>query len=441
LLRELLAQPCVLVLPDQRLSPSGRRRLVPRPAGRRPVWDHRLVAASPAELYARYEAATAALDPPFALVDMDALWWNAADMLRRAEGTRLRVASKSVRCRPLLRMILERDPGYRGLMTFTLPETLWLHEHGFEDLLVAYPTADRAAMRELGRLEGPDRPVVMIDSTDHLDLIDAACGAARSPIRVCIEMDLSYPLARGRLRIGPKRSALRTPDEVVAVARDVVGRPGFELVGLMGYEGHIAGLGDDPGPRLKGAVIRRLQAASARELAERRGSIVEAVRRVAPVELVNGGGTGSVHTTAREPCITEVTVGSGFYAPGLFDHYRAFTLRPAAMFALPVVRRPDPGVATLLGGGYPASGPAGKDRLPKLYLPAGLKLDSFEGTGEVQTPVSGEAAKRLRVEDRVYLRHAKAGELCERFDRLYLLEHDRIVDEVPTYRGDGKSFL
>jgi D-serine deaminase-like pyridoxal phosphate-dependent protein len=195
-----------------------------------------------------------------------------------------------------------------------------------------------------------------------------------------------------------------------------------------------------PGARVKGKLIQRMQRMSAREIAERRAAVVNAIRTVAPLELVNGGGTGSVHLTAREQAVTEVTVGSGFYAPTLFDTYSAFTFAPAAMFAAPVVRRPSPRVATLLGAGYPASGAAGRDRLPSPYLPAGLRLDPLEGAGEVQTPVLGSASQ-LKLGDRVYLRHTKAGELCERFDRLYLLEGDQLVDEVPTYRGEGKAFL
>jgi D-serine deaminase-like pyridoxal phosphate-dependent protein len=157
--------------------------------------------------------------------------------------------------------------------------------------------------------------------------------------------------------------------------------------------------------------------------------------------IVNGGGTGSVHLTAREPAVTEVTAGSGLFAPALFDHYRALDLTPAAFFALPIVRRPGPGVATALGGGYLASGAADAQRLPVPALPGGLRLDPLEGAGEVQTPLLGAAADRLRVGDRVYLRHAKAGELCERFETVLLLEGDRIVDEVPTYRGEGRAFL
>jgi D-serine deaminase-like pyridoxal phosphate-dependent protein len=386
--------------------------------------------------YERLEAALADVEPPFAVVDLDAFRANAADLVRRAGGKPIRVASKSVRCRALLRRALGA-PGFRGLMTFTLRESLWLAEDGFSDLLLGYPTVDRASLARLG----DGGPVLMVDSAEQLDLIDAAVPAAARPLRVCLEFDTSLELAHGRVRIGTRRSPLRTPSQVAALARTVVARPRFELAGLMGYEGHVAGVGDRPPNPLLGAGLRAMQRAAVAQLAERRAAVVAAVREVAPVPLVNGGGTGSIETTAAEPAVTELTAGSGLYGPGLFDHYRAFRPRPAAFFCLPVVRRPDARVATLLGGGYPASGPAGRDRLPKPYLPPGLRLTALEGAGEVQTPLAGRGARSLRLGDRVYLRHAKAGELCERFGSLLLLEGDRVVDEVPTYRGEGRTFL
>jgi D-serine deaminase-like pyridoxal phosphate-dependent protein len=378
------------------------------------------------DAHARYEAAFAGRDAPFAFVDLGAMWSNSDEMLARAGGKPIRVASKSVRCRPLLEAIAARDERYRGLMTFTLRESLWL---GGRDMLLAYPTADREA---LGRM-GEDGPVLMVDSVEHLDLIESATSA---PLRLCIEVDLSYPLVGGRVKIGVKRSPVRTAEEAVAIKREIDRRPRMTLAGLMGYEAHIAGLGDTPpGKPVMAAVLKRLQKASAEEIAERRAKIVEAL---GPLEFVNGGGTGSLHTTAKEDVVTEITAGSGFYAPTLFDHYSAFTLTPAAMFALPVVRKPSRKVATVLGGGYIASGPADKTRLPTPYLPEGLKLDGNEGAGEVQTPVIGAD---LRLGDRVYFRHAKAGELCERFNTLLLVQGDEVVDEVPTYRGEGCSFL
>ncbi len=400
----------------------------------------------------RLERATASLDPPFAVVDLDAFWANAADMERRAAPRPIRLASKSVRCRALQERVLAR-PGFTGTLAFTLPEALWLAEHGFEDLVVAYPTVDRRALGELARLsaERPETRVsIMVDSLAHLDLLDAAvggrAGATRTPVRVCLELDAGLWLLGGRVRVGVKRSPVHTPAQAATLARALVAREGVRLVGLMAYEAHIAGLGDipagrGPGPRLSALAIRLLQSASTRELAARRTAAVAAVRALAPLEFVNGGGTGSLEGTAREAAITEVAAGSGLYGPALFDTYRAFTPRPAALFALPLVRRPSPGVLTALGGGYLASGPADAARLPRPFLPAGLRLDRREGAGEVQTPLLGAPARTLAVGDRVWMRHAKAGELCERFDRLFLVEGARVVEEVATYRGEGRCFL
>jgi D-serine deaminase-like pyridoxal phosphate-dependent protein len=395
-----------------------------------------------ADLLRRLEDATADLDPPFALVDLDAMWVNASELERRAAHRPIRLASKSVRCRSLQTRVLARD-GFAGTLAFTLGEALWLAREGFEDIVVAYPTADRVALRELARL-GTELPrarvTVMVDDVAQLDLIDAA--GAGAPIRVCIDLDAGYRALGGRIVVGAKRSPVHTPAQAVALARAILAREDLTLVGIMSYEAHIAGLGDAPrGHPLRALAIRALQSRSARELAVRRAEVVAAVRELTPLELVNAGGTGSLHLTAREPAITELTAGSGLYGPALFDSYRTFTPRPAALFALPVVRRPGPGVATALGGGYLASGPADSARLPVPHLPAGLRLDSREGAGEVQTPLLGDAADDLAVGDRVWLRHAKAGELCERFASLHLLAGDRIVEQVPTYRGEGQCFL
>ena len=392
-----------------------------------------------------YESIFAEVEAPFAFVDLDAMWSNAEEMLGRAEPKPVRVASKSIRCRALLDRILDRDERFAGLMTFTLPETLWLAEHGYENLLLAYPTADSGALGELAlrSAANPDgAPIVMVDSVEHLDAIESVLGTGAAPVRVCIDVDASWWALGGRVKAGPKRSPVHVVEQAVALAREIERRPQLSLAALMAYEGQIAGVGDEPpGRRLRGAAIRFMQRRSAAEIAERRGAIVAAIGEFAALEIVTGGGTGSLELTAAEDAVTEVTAGSGFYAPALFDHYSRFTLTPAAGFALPIVRKPSPGVATALGGGYLASGSGDAARLPSPWLPAGLQLDAEEGAGEVQTPLVGPGAADLRIGDRVYLRHAKAGELCERFKSLHLVEGGRVVDEVPTYRGEGQAFL
>jgi D-serine deaminase-like pyridoxal phosphate-dependent protein len=389
----------------------------------------------------RLDRATADLDPPFAVVDLDAFDANARDLVARAGGKPVRLASKSVRARALNDRALAA--GLRGILAFTLPEALWLAGHGADDVVVAYPSVDRAALRALAGDDAARASItVMVDCREHLDLIAAAGAGPQNPVKVCLDVDAGWWPLGGRLKIGARRSPVRTPEQATALAHEIAGRPGLRLDGLMSYEAHIAGVGDaPPGRALYGAVVRAMQGASARELAARRAAVVEAVRAVAPLRFVNGGGTGSVERTAAEAAVTEVAAGSGLFGPVLFDAYRAWRPRPAALFALPVVRRPSATTATALGGGYLASGPGAKDRLPRPVLPPGLRLDRDEGAGEVQTPLLGSAAAGLRVGDRVWMRHAKAGELCERFDVLHLVQGDRITGQARTYRGEGRCFL
>jgi D-serine deaminase-like pyridoxal phosphate-dependent protein len=398
-----------------------------------------------ARSHAQLEAIFEQVEAPFAFVDLDAMWSNSEAMLQRAGSKPIRVASKSLRCRTLLERILQRDKRFAGLMTFTLPETLWLTEAGFENLLLAYPTADTRALGELALRSAANpggAPIVMVDCAEHLDAIESVLGTGAAPVRVCIDLDAGWWALGGRIKVGPKRSPVHSVEQAVALAREIERRPQVELAALMSYEGQIAGVGDQPsGRRLRGTMIRAMQRRSAVELAERRGEAVAAIREFAELPIVNGGGTGSLELTGAEDAVTEVAAGSGFYAPTLFDSYSRFTLTPAAGFALPIVRKPTATVATALGGGYLASGSGDVARLPSPWLPAGLELDEEEGAGEMQTPLSGGPARDLRIGDRVYMRHAKAGELCERFDALHLVEGEEVVDVVPTYRGEGQTFL
>jgi D-serine deaminase-like pyridoxal phosphate-dependent protein len=382
----------------------------------------------------RLEHATAHLDPPFAVVDLDAFDTNAADLTRRASGVPVRVASKSVRVRALIDRALAAQ-GFSGVMTFALREAIWLARHGHEDVLMGYPTVDRAALREL--VNDPllrSRIVRMVDHPAQIALIRGAGAAPETPVQVCLDIDSS--LRVGPLHLGVRRSPVHTPRQAADAASVIVRQPGVELVGLMFYDAQIAGLPDG------NPAVRVVKARSAADLATRRTAVLRAVHEVLghPPALVNVGGTGSLEIDAADPAVTEVTAGSGLYSPGLFDGYRAFASRPAAWFALPVVRRPHPHIATAFGGGYIASGPAGSSRLPRPTWPAGLKLLGAEGAGEVQTPLAGRAAANLLPGDRVWLRHAKAGELFERFDVVHLVRGERIEQSVPTYRGEGQTF-
>lgn len=380
-------------------------------------------------------AATAELDPPLAALDLAALDANAADLVRRANGVAVRVASKSVRCRAVLERVLgsglTASGGFAGIMAYSLREAIWLARLGARDILLGYPVLDRAALAELAADPGLLRAItLMIDDVDQLTLTRAALGTDLVHPRVCLDVDAA--LRVGPLHLGTRRSPVRSPEQAAALATRAR-RLGFDVVGVMTYEAQIAGL-PDSNPAVR--VVKRL---SALEIGRRRTRVLDAVRAVTgPLEIVNSGGTGSIEVSITDPDVTEVTAGSGLYVPTLFDHYRSFTPRPALFFATPVLRKPTPRIATVFAGGYIASGPAGPSRVPLPVWPTGLKLLGSEGAGEVQTPLAGAA--ELEIGDRVWFRHAKAGELCERFAEIHLVDESGTRVTVPTYRGEGQCF-
>ena len=240
---------------------------------------------TPGEYWPALAAATAGLDTPFAVVSNEALAHNVHDLLdrRTASGgsTTIRVASKSLRVRAVIEAV-EAMEGYHGVLAYTLPEALWLAET-ISDVVVGYPTVDRAAIGRLGRDEKlATRVTLMVDSIAQLDFVDSVISPAkRASIRVCLELDASWN--SGLLgHMGPWRSPLHSIDEARAFAAHIAGRAGFTLVGLMAYEGQIAGTVDRPeGRPVFGAVVRWMQKQSARELAERRALAVAAIRETA----------------------------------------------------------------------------------------------------------------------------------------------------------------
>lgn len=379
---------------------------------------------------------------PFAWVDLDAFDQNVRDILARANPMPICVASKSVRSIGMLKRIFEASPQFHSLMAFSLREAVHLAEHGFDKILVAYPVVSEALTPGyIEQLRAGKTIRLMVDLEEHLEHLEEVGARAGIVLPLCIDLDMSMSLPG--LHFGVRRSAITTPAQAVRLYEISKDCPHLRIDALMGYEAQIAGVQDDiPGAFAKSALVRMLKGRSLCQLRARRAAVVQALRAAGcDLQLVNGGGTGSIETTREESVVTEVTVGSGFYSPVLFDHYRQFHHQPAAGFAIEVVRRPTESIFTCHGGGYIASGPPGWDRLPEPYLPVGAKLLPLEGAGEVQTPIHYTGPQALKIGDPIFMRHAKAGEICERFTRLLLVQNGRVVGETTTYRGDGVCFV
>ncbi|HXX77357.1 MAG TPA: amino acid deaminase/aldolase [Ktedonobacteraceae bacterium] len=391
--------------------------------------------------YAYYKGIFGDRPMPYAFLDLDLLEQNIRQVVKLALGKRVRLASKSLRSIAVIRYILEADPCFQGIMCYTAQEAAYLASQGFDDLLIGYPTYNKQHIAAVCRAAAGTHITLMIDSAEHVRQLETVAASFGISLPLCLEVDMSMDLPG--LHFGVWRSPVRTPEQARPVIECILASQHVRLDGLMGYEAQIAGVGDNfPGHKARNAIVRMLKRRSIHEIVERRAALVELVKSYGlSLRFVNGGGTGSIATTHAEQVVTEITVGSGFYAPALFDNYRDFHYQPAAGFAIEIVRHPRTHMYTCLGGGYIASGSVGPEKQPHPYLPRGAKLVPLEGAGEVQTPIQYKGSEPLKIGDPVFMRHSKAGELCERFTHLLLVSEGAIVDEITTYRGDGQCFI
>jgi len=388
--------------------------------------------------YHTYKHLAKDIPMPFAFVNLDLFNKNIQSVLSRSENLNIRIASKSVRSVPMLQHILSSNKRFIGIMAFHPLEAVALAEEGFSDILIGYPCVNEFYIKEI--LHAAKPIVIMVDSIAQLQIIHQTAKKFNQIADVCLDIDMStdYP----GLHFGVWRSSISTASQAVDIYRWIQQHEHIRLRGVMGYEAQIAGVGNKiKGQFLKSHIISMLQNQSKKSVAKRRESVVKGLQDAgAELAIVNAGGTGSIESSVLEPWVTEVTVGSAFYAPALFDNYQHFRHEPAAGFALEITRIPHPGIYTCHGGGYIASGQIDKLKQPVPFLPIGIQPTSNEGFGEVQTPLHYNGSEQLHIGDPIFFRHAKAGELMEHFNQLYLFEQDQLIKAVASYRGMGWSF-
>lgn len=397
--------------------------------------------APPARTYDSFRRALAGRALPLAWLDLDAFDRNADTMVQRGAPLPIRLASKSVRAIALMKRVFGKQPSFRGVLGYSALEAVWLASEGFEDIVVGYPTTVPAHIEAVCRaVRDGARITLSVDSLAHVHQHAAIAERFDVTLPICLDLDMSTDLPG--LRFGVFRSPIRTAEQALDVAGAIARERALVLDGVLAYEAQIAGIRDAvAGQNANNLLMRALKHRSMTEVVERRGCIVEALRKEHALRFVNGGGTGSLADTARDPSVTEIAAGSGLYAPSLFDGYRDLPLVPAAGFALPVTRIAAERIVTCMSGGYIASGPSGADRQPVVMWPSGAELIAHEGGGEVQTPLRFAEERPVELGDPVIFRHAKAGELCERFDELVCIEGERIAFEAPTYRGSLRNFF
>jgi D-serine deaminase-like pyridoxal phosphate-dependent protein len=379
---------------------------------------------------------------PFCFLDLNRLDMN-IDLIRmRAKNKKIRLATKSIRSREVLKYLSHKlGEKFSGLMTYRVEESIDLLNDGFDHCLLAYPqkiSIDQAmAIRELGSKN--KILVLMVDSVEHILFLEKLGREIHFCFEICLDIDLSLQLPG--LNFGVYRSPLRGVQDLNSLLEIIENSTNVKLSAFMGYEAQIAGIPDrSKKGRLFNFLVSKLKSISKRNVLSKRKIFLEKISPEASIQIVNGGGSGSLSFSSDDESITEVTVGSGFYGPHLFDAYEDSFL-PSCGFAIEVSRSPNPQYITCLGGGYVASGSLDQNKFPLVFSPRGLVPNKNEMFGEVQTPFLNQSHENIEIGDPIFLRHSKAGELLEHFNELLILRDHKIIDRWKTYRGEGRCYL
>ncbi len=394
------------------------------------------------------------IDKPTLYVDLSQALQN-LDVLKNSLGPscKVRLSTKSIRCPKLLKKLSNHlGDRSRGVMCFHPDEIPFLFEQGFEDILLAYPVYNRRIADRLAglqkSLDGNKKFYLMVDLPEHVDVLSVAAQKCGVRLRVLVDFDVSTRLPG--LHFGVHRSSIHTVEGLVSMAKKIQVDQGLRFSGVMTYEAQIAGVADrDPRePAMVSSVKRVLKERSRKAVRKARKEAMVALKAVfGQMDVLNGGGSGSVATTGKDVLVNEVTIGSGILCPALFEHYDGLDIKPAIAFGLPVIRRPEKNISTLFAGGYIASGSMGKSKQPRMLHPKGWVVTANEGFGEVQTPIkkqhSGIAS--LELGQICFFSPAKSGECMERFEQLHLTEFDtfselQVTEVCNTYRGHGVCF-
>lgn len=379
------------------------------------------------------------IERPFAWIDLEQLDTNITTLSLLAKKKRVRIATKSIRSVGMMKYLEENMPYFNGWMTFTAKETVYLAGQGLDQFLIGYPVMEKESVTAACHWIAKGKSITfMVDDLHQAGWLNAIAESQEVVVSICIDINLSLPTPV--IYFGTRRSSITDLEQLLLFVDQLKAMKNIKITGLMGYEAQIAGVGNAPNSAVKGFVIRKLQKHSKMKISDfRKRAVFKLKQQIDTLEFVNGGGTGSLDFTATSNEVTEVTIGSGFYKPALFDFYRNSELKSAAGFALRVTRKPMPDTVVCHGGGYLASGTMDAQRLPVIISP-GLSYYSTEGAGEVQTPLK-QQKDVYEIGDTVYFRHAKAGELCERFNELHLVRKGKYKGSFKTYRGDSQCFL
>ncbi|MEX0702010.1 MAG: DSD1 family PLP-dependent enzyme [Planctomycetales bacterium] len=260
------------------------------------------------------------LDTPVYCVDLDALQANIDAMAGfiAARGKDWRPHAKCHKVPAIAHAQLRA--GAIGVTCAKVSEAEVLAAAGIRDILIANMVVGQAKVERVAALCRHAEPIVACDHFAQLDPLAGACRDRGVSCRVVLEVD-----------IGMERVGVRPGRDALELAQGAAELEGIELVGLMGYEGHLLRIPDADEKR------RRIEEAIA-VLVHCRDRLSAAGLRC---DIVSAGGTGSYQITADCPGVTELQCGGGVFGDAYYrEQCGVRGLSPALTVLATVVSRP-----------------------------------------------------------------------------------------------------
>lgn len=132
--------------------------------------------------YATLKKALKGTEMPCALLLVDSFQQNVKQIAANSKQKHIRVASKSIRSISVLKDIFQSSSTFRGIMSYSGSEAIYLADHGFDDLLIAYPIWNETILHNIAeRVKSGKTLTVMIDSVAHIDRLEAIAKKAKAP--------------------------------------------------------------------------------------------------------------------------------------------------------------------------------------------------------------------------------------------------------------------
>lgn len=368
---------------------------------------------------------------PAAYIDMNLFERNIRTVLHHSGGKDLRVDARVLRCPALIERVMRSNARFHSAACATIAEAIPLaQQQDISDVLVMFPTVDPAALARVCRATADGYTILLTtDSPRHLEPLAHAAQKADVTVGVCLEMDTSVNLPSLK---GPgRRTPLRNIDALLNLVTEIEDTARLEFRGLLIFdtrrsnlaERSRAALGQGRG-RTDTAMGRR------RRILKRREDVVEALQALGySSAFVNCSGDAGLDVNAHDGSITEITVGPALL--GLDPSVRHGI--PAAGYCAEIMRQPGETLYACRGDNLFGPHITDPNFLPQPYLPPGATLDPLAGAGDGQLPI--RYVGPLSIGDAVFLHPDNVADLCERFDRLLLVQDGRIIDEVETFRA------